>query len=367
MTIYFLQANDSLAAGGLIQAYRHVRILADAGHDARILFLDPNDKPAVAVPYAFLPGNPFKRGLGKLPVVGDRLHNRRKTAMPIIDSAAPGLPVNHVLLDGSVERRTLTMNDILVLPEFPGPLLRTTSTSVPVVVLNQGPHLSFQDAPTIPAERTIYQDPILGVVNVSAYGERFLKFAYPSLHTYVVPNSVDLTLFKYVPEKKKQIAFMPRKLREDLLQVLTLLSARGALAGWQLCPIEGVYPPRAAEMMQESAVFLSTLMQEGFGLPPLEAALCGCVVVGYTGFAAAEFMDPQYCFPVPERDVLAFAQTLEQVLRALDADPTCYRARGEVYAASLRERYSPEEQKRTLLAAWDDILSRHGQEQGKRA
>ena len=84
------------------------------------------------------------------------------------------------------------------------------------------------------------------------------------------------------------------------------------------------------------------------------------MVVGYTGFAAAEFMDPQYCFPVPERDVLAFAQTLEQVLQALDADPTRYRARGETYAASLRERYSQEEQKRTLLAAWDDILSRHG-------
>src|SRR4029079_11371291 len=280
------------------------------------------------------------RGLGKLPVIGDRLHNRRLAAMPIIDSAAPGLPVNHVLLDGRVERRTLTRNDILVLPEFPGTLLRATSTSVPVVVLNQGPHLSFQGSTTIPAARTIYQDPILGVVNVSAYGERFLKSAYPSLHTYVVPNSVDLTLFTYEPKKKKQIAFMPRKLREDLLQTLTLLSARGALAGWQLCPIEGVYPPRAAEMMRESAVFLSTLMQEGFGLPPLEAALCGCVVVGYTGFAAAEFMDPQYCFPVPERDVLAFAQTLEQVLRSLDADPTCYQARGESFAASLRERYS---------------------------
>jgi glycosyltransferase involved in cell wall biosynthesis len=364
MTIYFLQVNDGLAAGGLIQAYRHVRILADAGHDARVLFLDPNDKPAVAVPYAFLPTNPLKRKLGKLPMVGDRLHNRKMVAMPIIDSAAPGQPVNHVLLDGRVERRTLTLNDILVLPEFPGPLLRTTSASVPVVVLNQGPHLSFQDAPTIPAERTIYQDPILGVVNVSAYGERFLKYAYPSLHTYVVPNSVDLTLFKYEPEKKKQIAFMPRKLREDLLQVLTLLSARGALAGWQLCPIEGVYPPRAAELMRESAVFLSTLMQEGFGLPPLEAGLCGCVVVGYTGFAAAEFMDPQYCFPVPERDVLTFARTLEQVLRSLDADPTCYRARGEVFAAALRERYSPDEQKRALLAAWDDILGRHAQAQG---
>ena len=56
--------------------------------------------------------------------------------------------------------------------------------------------------------------------------------------------------------------------------------------------------------------------------------------------------------------------TLEQVLRSLDADPTCYRARGEVFAAALRERYSPDEQKRALLAAWDDILGRHAQAQG---
>src|SRR4029079_4190736 len=98
-------------------AYRHARILADAGHDARTLFLDPNDKPAVAVPYAFLPTSPVMRGLGKLPVIGDRLHNRRLAAMPIIDSAAPGLPVNHVLLDGRVERRALTTKHILAAPE----------------------------------------------------------------------------------------------------------------------------------------------------------------------------------------------------------------------------------------------------------
>jgi hypothetical protein len=360
MTIYFLQANDSLAAGGLIQAYRHVRILADAGHDARLLFLDASDRPAVPVPYAYVPTGSFKRTLGKLPVVGSRLHNRIAVAMPLLKNPQPGHPVHYVRDDGGVETRALTSDDILVLPEFPGAMLRADSTSVPVVVFNQGPHLSFQNAETIPAGPTIYQDPILAVVNVSAYGERFLRSSFPALRTYVVPNAVDLSLFRYQPEKKKQIAFMPRKLREDLLQVLTLLSARGALGDWKLAPIEGVPPERAAEMMRESAVFLSTLMQEGFGLPPLEAGLCGCVVVGYTGFAAAEFMDPQYAYPVPERDVLAFADTLEKVLRSLDADPDWYRPRGEAYAAWLRERYAPEQQKRALLAAWDDILARHG-------
>ena len=55
MTIYFLQSNPTLNSGGLIQAYRHVRILADAGHDARLLFLDPEDKPALEAPYAIGP------------------------------------------------------------------------------------------------------------------------------------------------------------------------------------------------------------------------------------------------------------------------------------------------------------------------
>jgi len=359
MTIYFLQSNPTLGSGGLIQAYRHVRILADAGHDARLLFLDPDDEPALAAPYAYLPVSFLRRTIAKVPVVGERLHNRRMVAMPIVQAPSPGYPVHYVRADGIVERRALTAKDILVLPEYFGPALRATATSVPVVVFNQGPHLSFMGSDRIPAGHTIYQDPILGVVNVSAYGERYLLSAFPKLRTYVVPNAVDPDLFWYSPDKKKQIAFMPRKLHEDLVQVMTLLSARGSLGGWNLCPIEGVKPARAAEMLRESAVFLSTLSQEGFGLPPLEAALCGCVVVGYTGFAAAEFMDPAFCFPVPERDVLAFVQILEGVLKALDADPSSFRARNEAFAGQLRERFAPEQQRRALLAAWDDILRRH--------
>jgi len=358
MTIYYLQVNDTLGAGGLAQAYRHVRFLAEAGHDARILFLDPKDRPSQPVPFAYLPGSALRRAIGRLPVLGHRLHNRRIMALPVIANAQPGLRINHVLPGGGIEKRTLQMTDVVVLPEFLGLELRASPTSVPAVVLNQGPHLSFQLSPKIPVPRIIYQDPILGVITVSAHAERYLRTGFPNLRTHVVRNAVDATLFQYTPEKKKQIAFMPRKLREDLQQVLSLLSMRGALDGWTLCPIEGVGPARAAEIMRESAVFLSTLAQEGFGLPPLEAALCGCVVVGYTGFAAAEFMDPAYCFPVPESDVLAFVQILEGVLRALDADPKCYSQRNEVFAASLRDRYSEERQRTALLAAWSAILQR---------
>lgn len=41
---------------------------------------------------------------------------------------------------------------------------------------------------------------------------------------------------------------------------------------------------------QQADVFLATGYPEGFGLPTIEAMNCGCVVVGFTGGGAREYM-----------------------------------------------------------------------------
>lgn len=362
MTIYYLQSEPGLTAGGLTQIYRHVNILYEGGYDARILFLYPEDEPPQevhTVPYAHLSGHDLARRLGKVPLLGERIYNRWLAARPLIQNPQVGLEIAEIRPDGSSRTRQLTRQDILVLPEFYGVLLRTTHDSVPVVVFNQGPHLSFEGGPPSGTIHTIYTDPILAVITVSEHGQRFLKTGYPNLNIFLTPNSVNTSLFTYSKEKKKQIAFMPRKLSGDLNQIFTLLDARGSLYGWEKCKIENMSRQEVARALKESAIFISTLSQEGFGLPPLEAALCGCVVVGYTGFAANEFMDPRFCFPVPERDVLAFVTTIENVVNKLNSNQLAFRDSTQLFAETLQDRYSEAHQKSAVLATWKNILEQH--------
>ena len=81
-------------------------------------------------------------------------------------------------------------------------------------------------------------------------------------------------------------------------RVINLLKFRGALAGWTVQPIDKMSPPQVAEMMRQSAFFLSFGHPEGFPIPPLEAMACGCVVVGYHGRGGREYFRPEFSYPM---------------------------------------------------------------------
>ena len=57
--------------------------------------------------------------------------------------------------------------------------------------------------------------------------------------------------FAFVPweQKRNQIAFLTRKNKSDLAQVLNILRLRGCLQGWQLVPIEGLDEEGVAQVL----------------------------------------------------------------------------------------------------------------------
>lgn len=136
------------------------------------------------------------------------------------------------------------------------------------------------------------------------------------------------------------------------------------MAGWDLCPIDGMGEADVARLLRESAIFLSTCHDEGFGLPPLEAGASGCVVLGYTGYAAREFMLPEYCYPIAQGDVLGFAQTLETVIFEFNANPQRLLSLATSYAKFLGDHYSKSLEGQRVVAAWKDICPEGDQRRG---
>ena len=110
-----------------------------------------------------------------------------------------------------------------------------------------------------------------------------------------------------------------------------------------------------AGTMQKSALFLSTGFREGFGLPPVEAMACGCIVIGFTAGGGREYANDGNGFWVQDENPLACADVLQEVLGMYAKDPENSRwdlLREEGYKTA--QSYTLERQRNHLLKYWED-------------
>ena len=93
---------------------------------------------------------------------------------------------------------------------------------------------------------------------------------------------------------------------------------------------------------------------EGFGLPPVEAALSGNAVIGYTGESGKEYWRTPIFDEVFSGDVRTFANKV--ISKAKDFNENNY-AFGEIEAhlSKLAGKYSVEKEQRSLLPLVDLI------------
>jgi hypothetical protein len=109
-----------------------------------------------------------------------------------------------------------------------------------------------------------------------------------SINSYSVPNAIDLNVFlpDETKRQKNRILAMSRKNPQDLKKIEKLLYKDD----FDLVVVSGLSESELVEEYQKADIFIPLGYPEGFSLPPLEAMACGCVVVGFTGGGANEFM-----------------------------------------------------------------------------
>ena len=137
---------------------------------------------------------------------------------------------------------------------------------------------------------------------------------------------------------KKIVTFMPRKMADHAGRVVFAL--RQCLPpGWEIVPIDGVDEATCAAMLFGSRIFLAFSEFEGLPLPPLEAALAGNMVIGYTGQGAREYWGPPNFQEVHQGNIIGFVHAArhaaEQMELGLLGRPTL-----QPGIARLAERFS---------------------------
>ena len=67
--------------------------------------------------------------------------------------------------------------------------------------------------------------------------------------------------------------------------------------------------------LKNSKIFLSFSNLEGFGLPPLEAAVMGNIVIGYTGQAGKEYWNIPIFKKIEQGDILSFVEVIKATIK----------------------------------------------------
>ncbi|MDZ5460615.1 glycosyltransferase family protein [Azohydromonas lata] len=182
---------------------------------------------------------------------------------------------------------------------------------------------------------------------------RCVNHLHPGLSEKIcrVTYSIDRALFKPAEAKEKIITYMPRKMSDHSKLVIAFLEGR-LPAGWRLQPIDGVGESEVARLLSKSMIFMAFSYFEGLPVPPVEAAHCGNLVIGYTGQGGREYWQPPRFTEIPQGDIVSFAEAVLQAARRLDADASLLDTTAG--CETLFEAFSPDFEQRLLR----DFVSR---------
>lgn len=250
--------------------------------------------------------------------------------------------------------------DVIAVPEIYGASILDLPAGVRQVIFNQNAYLALDSLLTGgPAAAPYLDNPDLAAVTVvSEHNAEMMRYACPNAPIHRLHYGIDRAVHHSpaVPGGRR-IAYMPRRRGHEAKQLLGLLERRGALEGWEVIAIQGRTESQAAEILRSSSIFLSFSELEGFGLPPLEALACGCLVVGFDGFGGREFFSAPFATRVEDGDVVAYAREVEELVGQFDSDPRAMRAAAVSGAAFVHERYSAEVERRDLLDVFAPLLA----------
>jgi len=214
----------------------------------------------------------------------------------------------------AIVRKDMNFNkneDLIIIPEIYaflfGRELRLMGYRYGIFV--QGGYLLFENAEheSLDELKRIYNQATV-IISISDDTTILIQraFSVESSKIFKIQYSIDEEIFYPADnEKENIISFMPRRLPAHSDYLLKLLHFHG-LGDWELVSIKNMNEDQVAKVLRRSKIFLSFSSLEGLPLPPLEAAICGNHVIGYTGEGGKEYFNGELFTEVASGDINNF-------------------------------------------------------------
>ncbi len=212
-------------------------------------------------------------------------------------------------------------SDFVMIPEFwavpHAGLLHKLGVKYGIYVQN-GYSASFDNGDELDAA---YNNAAL-ILAISDDSVECINMAFPGCESRVhrVHYSVNAEKFIASHNKENIICYMPRKLRSHS-RLVTFYLNKMIPPHWRIEGIDGLNEDGVASVLGKSRIFLSFSEFEGCPLPPVEAALSGCHVIGYTGEGAKEYWDKEIFTEIYSGDIRAFVNAVMKKIDEIDSSP----------------------------------------------
>lgn len=296
-------------------------------------------------------------GIRKLYHYADHLNSWGFDASILHDQ--PGFRCTWFMHDTKItclEEVTFATEDIVALPEVNSHLVFEFPKGIRKIIINQNAYNTFGGFLRYNCGDPYLHEDVIAVLVHSQHDLEYIRYLYPDANVYRMYCGIDNQIFRFNPDKLAQVAYMPRKYDAGAQQLMNLLNHRDILHGFRVRKIENTSLEECARIMQESLIFLSFSSYEGFGLPPIEALSCGCIVIGFHGNGGKEYFKPEFSFPVEYGDLLNFVLTIRRVITTYRQDPGALAAKAKSASEFVLANYSPAIEKATELNFWKSIL-----------
>ena len=184
------------------------------------------------------------------------------------------------------------------------------------------------------------------ILSDSDYSIRCLKEMFPEFSTKIVRVHFSINEKKFkIKKKSNSITYMPRKLGNH--SSLLFFYLKNLLPkNWNIIPLINVRESYLINSLAKSKIFLSFSNLEGIGIPPIEAALSGNKVIGYTGGGGAEYWKGLIFKKVENGEIADFGQ---KVLKEINNYDLSWIKNTKNERMKLAKQYSRELEKKSLI------------------
>lgn len=211
----------------------------------------------------------------------------------------------------------VTSNDYVILHEETLWVFKRIKTKgCKYSILNQGAHWSLTNYLGYEETKQIYLNAEDVLVNSYSTGE-IVNRLFGISNYKKITLSVD-NIFSPSDAKENRICFMPRRNSETAELISQYV--KGKYKDWEMFSVDGMSYNDVAQILNKSKLFLSFGGPEGFGLPPLEAALSGCKVIGYHGYGGQEYFYEPIFTRINFMEVTPFLDAIDNFIALKDKE-----------------------------------------------
>ena len=138
-----------------------------------------------------------------------------------------------------------------------------------------------------------------------------IALAYPTVKNKIlnVKYSIDYKKFNFKIKKENLITYMPRKLPKHSELIISFLN-NSLPSNWRIKAIDNSSEKEVYRILEKSKFFLAFSNLEGLPLPPIEAALSGNKVIGYTGEGGKEYWKEPIFTEIKTAEIKKFCQKI---------------------------------------------------------